>query len=244
MSEIVPLGDVTFRLDRKIVELFPDDLPNEQIDVYCRQAIDAAEISSREYSINLAVLGRCMAIAAKRGKPFLEHVGAGTLGEYESMLDPRGGRHGSIYAYKLSCELWPNRTLLEIVDAGSSYLIAASRVAKLMPTQAEKEKIFEEALAAPTVKALVSTLESRTGEGFTQAASWTLTGDAAEVAEAKELCRLLKARVPGENRQNGEIAVVLSALQSLAAEEQDPIHEGSAIIGPFPGWRIDDSTPF
>ena len=217
------LGDALGNIDRRMSEIFPDDMPNEAIDKYCRQASQGADVSSREYSIQLAVLGRNMAVAAKRGKPFLDYVGAETLGDYEKILDPRGGKHGSIYKYKLSCELWPDRTLLEIVEAGSEYLTAASRVAKLMPTQEEKEKIFDMVAEAPTVKALVSTLESRTGPGFATCASLTLTGDAEEIATIAALCHQLRGKVPEEGRKDPRTGVVLASLMAFSAEEATDI---------------------
>ena len=222
---IKPLPDDSFlttikkRRKKSLTETVPDDIdPREALANIKECVMYLGELGNATSAVG-AILGRHMAIAAKRPEIY-EAAGYDSLKAFEQAEIIDKVSHGSVWSYKAINEAFPDITIEQVLTTGSTNLLRAARVCKSIDASpSQRKKILDKAGELNTAQFTVE-MEKITGKGSTTTDSFLLIGSSADLAMLKE--DLADPHIEEVTGATTPLGKILAALAMLKAEELPP----------------------
>jgi hypothetical protein len=218
-QDLVKLADDSFlaavlkRKKRSLLETVPEDIEPREALANIKECVASLNKLGNTTSVIGAILGAHMALAAKRPEIY-EAAGYPSLREFEKAEIVDKVSHGSAWNYKLVAEQFPQSSVEEVLQIGSTNMLRAARVCKSTDASpAQKKKILEKAAELNTEK-FKEWVEEKSGlsaPGETSTDSFQLIGSAAQITELKE--HLAEPQFKEFAQSDTPIGMVLAAIQ-------------------------------
>jgi hypothetical protein len=170
-----------------LAETVPEDIDPREALANIKALVGGIKRAGGVLNTMGALLGAHMAVAAKRPEIY-EKAGYKSLREFEKAEIIDKVSHGSVWNYKGIAEAFPEATIEQVLQTGSTNLIKAVRAVKsIKASPAQSRKIFDKAGEMNTTD-FAGWLQKSTGvsSGDTSLASFELIGPANEIADLKE----------------------------------------------------------
>lgn len=220
------LASVLRRKKRSLTEAVPADIDPREALANIKECVSSLNRLGNATSVVGAILGAHMAVVAKRPEIY-EAAGYESLKSFEQAEIISKVSHGSVYNYKAIHEAFPEITIQEVLDTGSTNLVRAARVVKSIgdASPSQKRKILDKAAELDT-GAFTDWLETKSGvagKGDTTTDSFLLIGSSAQIAELKQW--LADSGLTDWAGTDQPVEVVLRAIQAATAEFTSPAAE-------------------
>lgn len=206
-----------------LAKAVPDDLAPHQALANIRELVGGLNRVGNVASTIGVLLGAHLALCRKR--PEIYESAYASLAEFEKAEIIDKISHGSVWNWKRVSETFPDATVGQLLEAGSTNLL---RGAKALPPDAspkQREEFLEKAAELNTAQ-YTAWVESSglSAPGETTTSSFTIIGNTSEIVELKEKLAeehlmQLAEHLLGNRRS---ISVILAALAAFTAEEVPP----------------------